>query len=70
MLISNRYVMAPVGPERTALTTRRAGRVPVWALVSGAMGTGALMMTAGPTVNLNVAPYTPVVPAPCARACQ
>ncbi len=70
VLISNLYVMAPAGPVRTALATRSVGLVPVCAPFSGAMGTGGLMITAAPTVNLNTGPKTPVVPAPWARACQ
>ena len=50
--ISNLYVIGPTGPERVALVTRSAGRGGVVAPFSGAMGTGASMVMAGPTVSL------------------
>ena len=62
--------MAPAGPVRVALVARSAGRAPVAAPLIGAIGTGALIAIAGPMVNLNAAPNTPVVPPAVARACQ
>jgi hypothetical protein len=41
---------------RVALVARSAGRAPVAAPLIGAIGTGALIVIAGPFVNLKVAP--------------
>jgi len=62
--------MTPAGPVRVTLATRSAGRSGVAVPFSGAMGDGVLMVIAGPTVNLNGGPNTPVVPPPDARTCH
>ena len=62
--ISKRYVMAPAGPVRVTLLTRSAGRVPVCAPLSGAIGAGVPSVIAGPIVNREGGPKTPVVPPP------
>src|SRR5262245_49013896 len=67
---SNLYVIAPAGPVRVALRTRKVGLAPVCAPLSGAIGTGASIRIAGPTVNFLAAVNGPTVPPACARACQ
>src|SRR5476651_445623 len=64
VLISKKYVIAPVAPMRVAFVTRSAGRACVVAPVSGAIGTGALTTIEGPIVNLKAGPKIPVVPPP------
>jgi len=45
-------VIGPAGPCLVTLVTRSAGRVLVCVPLSGAIGTGASMVIAGPIVNL------------------
>ena len=62
--------MTPAAPVRVALRTRNAGRGVVVVPVSGAIGVGALTMTAGPMLNLSGALNGPAVPPLVARARQ
>jgi hypothetical protein len=67
---SNRSVIVPAGPVRVAFLTRKVGRAVVVAPASGAIGTGASIVIAGPMVNFLAAVNGPSVPPAWARACQ